>query len=97
MALLVGLHMIDGLSMNCLSGLHIAVGRENAGSSVPSLASLFFGRPWLNWHKAKPLPNYHENVIGIGDQVFIFDAEQAVDNFVTPESDRRFERHRQRA
>ena len=75
MALLVGFPMIDGRSMNWLSGLHIAVGRENAGSSVPALASFFLGRPWLNGHKAKPLPNYHDNVIGIGDQVFIFDAE----------------------
>ena len=75
MALLVGFHMIDGLSMSWLSGLHIAIGRENAGSSVPSLASHFPGRRWLSGHKAKPLPNYHYNIIGIGDQVFIFDAE----------------------
>ena len=75
MVLLVGFHMIDGLSMNCLSGLHIAVGRENAGSLVPSLASHFPGRRWLSGHKAKPLPNYHDNIIGMSDQVFIFDAE----------------------
>ena len=74
MALLVGFHMIDGLSINWLSGLHIAVGCENAGSLVVALASHFPGRRWLNWHKAKPLPNYHDNIIGIGDQVFIFDA-----------------------
>ena len=67
--------MIDGLSMILLSGLHIAVGRENAGSSVPALASFFQDRLWLSGHKAKPLPNYHDNISGIGDQVFIFEAE----------------------
>ena len=73
--LLVGFPMIDGRSMNWLSGLHIADGRENSRSSVPALASLFLGRRWFSGHKAKLLPNYLEKVIGIGDQVFIFDAE----------------------
>ena len=92
--LLLGFHMIDGLSINCLSGLHIAVGRENVGSSVLAIASLFLGRLWLSRHKAKPLPNYHENVIGRRDYFFVFDAEYDLDNFVSPASDRRFERRR---
>ena len=61
--------------MNWLSGLHIAVRRENGGSLFSALASLFLGRLWLGGHKAKSLPNYHDNVIGKGDQIFIFDAE----------------------
>ena len=73
--LLIGFPMIDGRSMNWLSGLHIAVGRENAGSLVSALASLYIDRLWLGGHKAKPLPNYHDNISGIGDQVFIFEAE----------------------
>ena len=94
--LLVGFPMIDGRSMNWLSGLHIAAGREYAGSSVLARASLFHGRLWFSGHKTRPLPHYHDNVIGIGDQVFIFDAEQAADNFVPPESEHPFERRRQR-
>jgi len=61
--------------MNWLSGLNIAGGRENAGSSVPVLVSLIPGHLLLSGHKAKPLSNYHEIVIGMRGQVFIFYAE----------------------